>query len=174
YTLAKLYFDLKHYEKAKYLFEEIYYDSLYQNSASQYIETINKKIQIQDKYKQKIPLQRQGTHFFINAIINDNIKVKLLIDTGASITLINDLLIKDLNLDLTTLKTIKLNTANGVVTAYSTKVQKFSINNLSFDNFQITISKLNKKLDGLLGMNYLKHFDFYIDQDDAILYLNPH
>ena len=173
YTLAKLYLYLKNYEKAKYLLEEIYYDSLYQNSASQYIDAINKKMKIVEKFKQKIPLQRQGTHFYINAIINKNIKVKLLIDTGASLTLINDLLIQDLNLDLSSLKTIHLNTANGLVKAYSAKVESFSINNLSFNNFEISISKLNKELDGLLGMNYLKHFDFYIDQDDAILYLNP-
>ena len=173
YTLAKLYFDIKDYEKAKYLFEAIYYDSLYQNNVSQYIDAINKKLKIQEKFKQKIPLQKKGSHFYINAIINDNIKVKLLIDTGASITLINNLLIQDLNLDLSSRKTIHLTTANGVVKAYSIKVESFSINNLSFNNFEISISKLNKGLDGLLGMNYLKHFDFYIDQDDAILYLNP-
>jgi clan AA aspartic protease (TIGR02281 family) len=173
YTLAKLYFDFKDYGKAKYLFENIYYDSLYQKNVSHYIDIINKKIQIQEKFQQKIPLQKQGTHFYINAIINRNIKVKLLIDTGASITLINDLLVKDLNLNLSSLKTIYLHTANGVVKTYSTKVESFSINNLSFNNFEVTIGKLNKNLDGLLGMNYLKNFDFYIDQDDAILYLNP-
>ena len=171
YTLAKLYFNLKHYEKSKNLFEEIYYDGLYQNSIAKYIESINKKIKIRAKFKQKIPLQREGNHFYINATINENIKVKLLIDTGATITLINAHLFK--NLDLTTFKTINLSTANGIVKAYITKVEKFSINNLSFDNFEISISKLNKELDGLLGMNYLKNFDFYIDQDDSILYLNP-
>ena len=171
YVLAKLYFDLKYYEKAKDMFEEISSNELYQNKILAYLNTINKKIKIREKFTQKIFLDKKGTHFFIEAKINDSIKVKLLIDTGASLTLIDNKVFEEL--DLSKLKTVNLNTANGTVRANITNVDSFSINDLSFSNFEISISSLNTDFDGLLGMNYLMNFDFYIDQDDAILYLNP-
>ena len=32
----------------------------------------------------------------------------------------------------------------------------------------------NKKFDGLLGMNFLRHFKFFIDQNEPKLQLSPH
>ena len=31
----------------------------------------------------------------------------------------------------------------------------------------------NKKFDGLLGMNFLRHFEFFIDQNEHKLQLSP-
>lgn len=171
YALAKLYFDLKYYEKAKYLFEEIASNELYENNILEYIKTINKKLKIKEKFTQKINLEKRDTHFFINALINETIQVKLLIDTGASLTLIDENIFKEV--ELNSLESINLNTANGVVQAKVTNVESFSINDFKFNDFKISISSLNSDFDGLLGMNYLKNFDFYIDQEEAVLYLNP-
>lgn len=171
YLLAKLYLDLKYYEKSKYIFESIGTDYLYRNKIVEFLALINKKITLQEKFNKKIFLQKKGTHFFVHAMINNTTKVKLLIDTGASLTLIDTKILA--SLDINDFENINLNTANGTVLAKLTKVDNFAIDNFDFDNFEISISSLNSDFDGLLGMNYLKNFDFYIDQDDAILYLNP-
>jgi len=171
HQLAKIYYDLKYYKKSKILLEDITQDYIYINEVKKTISNIEKTKKLNQKYKTKIKLQKSNNHFYINAIINNNLKIKLLIDTGASLTFINEKLF--LNLDKSTLKPILLNTANGVLKSYILILDNFSIQNIGFDSFEVTIGDINGPYDGLLGMNYLKNFDFYIDQEKSILYLNP-
>ena len=44
------------------------------------------------------------------------------------------------------------------------------------ENIEVgVISELDgAPFDGLLGMNYLRHFEFFIDQNERTLQLSPH
>lgn len=115
-----------------------------------------------------IPLKKYNDHFIVEVFL-DQQSFNLLIDTGASYIFIDsdksyffDLLRDDLI----------LNTANGKMEASLYKVETLNIGNLEIKDINITSADFTQEgIDGLLGMNFFKLFDFNIDQKNAILYL---
>jgi len=173
YLLAFEYFELNSFDESKELLEQIVYDDTYKNKVEELLSLINKKINLSQRFTRKIVLEKKGTHFYITALLNNQKEVKLLLDTGASITLIDDSIIN--SLEHNTIDTeVRLNTAGGIITAKKIQLNSFAINDNEVDKINIISSPMNNGgFDGLLGMNYFKQFDFYIDQKSAILYLSP-
>lgn len=121
-----------------------------------------------------IPLIRIGDHFLIDALLNNTQQVRLLIDTGASMTILtpgfmerNDISYVDSN------KKRLFNTANGQVSAPIYTIESLSLGEWQVNQIEIAILPLDNEttFNGLLGMNFLKHFQFFIDQNDANLRL---
>jgi len=124
---------------------------------------------------QSIPLNRQGEHFIVQALINDNYNVSLLLDTGASISLLSESAFNALReySDVVYVKDSTLNTAGGQVSASIYQVAKFEIQGYTINDFDFAVSPFVSELnDGLLGMNFLRAFDFHIDQKNSVLVLN--
>jgi clan AA aspartic protease (TIGR02281 family) len=162
--LSQIYSDLNQYQKAKELLEEIDEDSIYYTKVQ---NTIN-KMELKS-YQYIIPLEKIGSHYAINLTI-DNTPLKLLLDTGATYTFINSEKLPSVELG----REIVLTTAGGNIIANLAKAESLKIGELELKNFMLTIAPFpQKKEDGLLGMNFFKKFDFKINQDKNILYLNP-
>jgi len=173
FMLAKLYFDLNSLDKAKELLQQISYDETYKNQVQQLLTLINKKIELSQKFSQTIALEKVGTHFLIKAVLNEEVAVKLLLDTGASMTVINDSIINKIEHTITNDK-IRMNTAGGIVSAKIVRIDSFLMEEVLSTNIEVISSPLKDNIfDGLLGMSFLKQFDFYIDQENSTLYLNP-
>ena len=171
FTLGKLYFELNHYSKAKDLLEQLLSDDTYKNKAQYLLSMINKKIELAEKFSRQIQLEKKGTHFLVKAILNDDVDVTLLLDTGASMSVIDSSIIEQLTYEVIKEKVL-MNTAGGIVSAKQVQIDSFMIDDSRLNSMQVISSKIkNEDFDGLLGMNYLMKFDFYIDQDDAVLYL---
>lgn len=172
YILAKQYFDLNNYDMAKELLNKLVNDETYKNEAKEILALINKKIELSQKFTKKIKLQKNGDHFLIKAILNEDVTVTLLLDTGASVTIIDDSIMNKINYTMTN-QNVELNTAGGFVTAKQVLIKTFSIDDTIVKDMQIVISKMyDNSFDGLLGMSFFRQFDFYIDQKNSILYLN--
>ncbi|PKG85606.1 hypothetical protein CXF85_02085 [Colwellia sp. 75C3] len=123
---------------------------------------------------QSIPLSRQGEHFIVQALMNDTFKVSLMLDTGASISLLSEPAFEALNQysEVFYIEDVNLNTAGGTVTASIYQVAEFSIQGYIVNDFVFAVSPfVSEGNDGLLGMNFLKHFDFHIDQNNGLLVL---
>lgn len=123
---------------------------------------------------QSIPLNRQGEHFIVQALINDTVRLSLMIDTGASISLLSESAFDTLNRNsnATYVKELTFNTAGGQVTSSIYQVDEFSIQGYTVNNFVFSVNPyVNERYDGLLGMNFLKNFDFHIDQNNNVLLL---
>lgn len=121
-----------------------------------------------------IPLLRIGDHFLVDALLNDTQQVRLLIDTGASMTILTPDFLERNNLSyLDTNKRRLFNTANGQVSAPIYKIESLSLGEWQVNQIEIGIMPLDNEttFNGLLGMNFLKHFQFFIDQNDANLRL---
>lgn len=168
YLVAKEHLNFANYIKSKELFESMDTSSVYYNESQQFLNHINKKLQLSQKFSHKIKLKKSNNHFLINAQVNGQ-AITLLIDTGVTYTLVKEEIIQD---DLKDKQSIQVNTANGVKQAYLGKVDSFKVQGLELNNMDISSSDLDDEhIDGLLGMSFLKHFDFYIDQEEAVLYL---
>ena len=76
--------------------------------------------------------------------------------------------------DASYLREIQLNTAGGVVTAQLYRLSSLSLGSDRVTDLEIAINPHSStKFDGLLGMNFLRHFEFAIDQSSNRLRLRP-
>jgi len=164
--LSKVYIKLKDYKRAtEVLKDNIDEDSIYYKSANKLIKDI--KENPDNKYSHKVPLVKIGENQYGVDVRIDDIPIRLLIDTGATLTLVDSSFIAYNNIS----KDVILNTAGGLIVANSTYVL-LEVNDIRFDNFKITTTPFSQNgINGLLGMDFLKHFDFKIDQDNNYLYL---
>jgi len=123
---------------------------------------------------ESIPMSRQGEHFIVEGSMNDNFEVSLMLDTGASISLLSEQAFDALSRysDVTYIKDLQLNTAGGKIIASIYQVAEFSIQDYRVKDFSFAVSSFSSNHnDGLLGMNFLRNFDFHIDQDNSLLIL---
>ena len=123
---------------------------------------------------QGAPLIRRGSHFVVEATLNGSERLKLIIDTGASLTIIKpERLRSSINDNLDHYPTYRFSTANGVVRAPVLKVSSLAIAEFEVTNMEVGgLALINTEgVDGLLGMNFLKHFRFFIDQQNNVLRL---
>ncbi len=110
-----------------------------------------------------IKLTARGSHYLVKGIINDDIETELMIDTGASFTVINQTLLNSLNTPANYLGTLEVNTANGIVEAARYQLETFQVGQQRIRNFEVLVIK-NHAGYGLLGMNFLENFKFNINQ----------
>jgi len=122
-----------------------------------------------------IPLIRQGEHFLIDARINGRVTVRLLIDTGASMTVLRDDLLATAGIAKPARPSLQLfSTANGLVEGAVYRLDEVSVGDQTVTNIEVAALALAnlRSADGLLGMNFLKHFKFFIDQNKSELRLS--
>lgn len=121
----------------------------------------------------KIPLQRTGNQYYVAALFNNRTELLLLLDTGASITVLSAAAFAALQADAPSLGERPLATANGVVMATIYRIRSLAVGSRSVNGLEIAVVE---QLDeggvvGLLGMDYLEHFDYAIDRQQDALYL---
>lgn len=121
----------------------------------------------------EISLRRAGNQFVAAALLDGEVELQLLIDTGAATTIVDAKVLAAYGYDLRSKPQQLFLTANGVVEA-----PVLSLNTLSLSTATtsaITVGALplamSHGVDGLLGMNFLRHYDFRIDQGRAVLEL---
>jgi len=121
-----------------------------------------------------IPLHRSGNHFIVDARPAHGRSIRLLIDTGASLTIFTPDVLEQRGIRYQdTGRTGVFNTANGPVRAPVYKLDFLSVGDWQVNNLEIGVLDLGSRsgMDGLLGMNFLNHFQFFIDQNEALLRL---
>jgi clan AA aspartic protease (TIGR02281 family) len=120
-----------------------------------------------------IPLLRSGSHFLVDARLGSQ-QARLLIDTGASLTMLTpDALNRRGVAAQATGKTGLFNTANGRVSAPIYRLDALSVGDWQVSDLDVGVLELGEPgIDGLLGMNFLRHFQFFIDQNEALLRLS--
>ncbi|WP_171022171.1 retropepsin-like aspartic protease family protein [Thalassotalea litorea] len=125
---------------------------------------------------QAIKLNKLNEHFMVNARINKQYRTNLMIDTGASITVLSEAYFNALKEsgDIRVNRQLEINTAAGNQAAYSVIVEYFNIGEHQLEDFEIVVMELPgfEHADGLLGMNFLKQFKFEIDQENSLLFLS--
>jgi clan AA aspartic protease (TIGR02281 family) len=122
-----------------------------------------------------IPLTRSGQHFLVAAGPGNAGSLRLLIDTGASMTMVTPGALQRQGIRYRdTGQSRVFNTANGPVRAPIYILETLSVGDWSVQQLEIGVLELGGQtgVDGLLGMNFLKHFRFFIDQNDSMLRLS--
>jgi clan AA aspartic protease (TIGR02281 family) len=122
-----------------------------------------------------IPLTRRGQHFLVDVHTGDDGRLRLLIDTGASMTIVTPAALQQPGVAYRdTGRTRVFNTANGPVRASIYVIDTLSVGDWYIRDLEIGVLELGGQadMDGLLGMNFLSHFRFFIDQNESLLRLS--
>ncbi len=122
-----------------------------------------------------IPLHRSGNHFIVDARPASGRNIQLLIDTGASLTMLTPNVLEQRGIRYQNTGRVRVfNTANGPVRAPIYILDSLSVGDWQVNQLEVGILDLSgsSNVDGLLGMNFLRHFQFFIDQNEALLLLS--
>lgn len=124
-------------------------------------------------YGTNVSLQRYGNQYLLPVLFNDRVELTLLLDTGASMTVLSAAAFKVLRPAATPLGERALTTANGIVVAQVFRIPSVAVGGRRVDDLAVAVvEQLDEAgLPGLLGMDYLDNFQFSIDRQDDALYL---
>ena len=121
-----------------------------------------------------IPLKQFGDQYVVVAKLSSN-PVALLIDTGASVTAISKQYFDNLSIRYKTnhIGRFSIGTAGGSIMASMYQFKALTINHVTVQNLPVVILPMQsiENADGLLGMNFLREFDFKIDQRQAVMFI---
>jgi clan AA aspartic protease (TIGR02281 family) len=174
--LAEAYLALGNGERAKDTLQMIAFAPQVNNQVNLLMDRIENRAPIRLDNSSPVSLIPAGDHYLVHMQINGGEMLTLMLDTGASITAINARAADRLGLDVQGARKYGwFNTAGGVVRAPILTVHSLSAAGQAIQNLEMAIMDIqsSKPIDGLLGMNYLKHFEFYIDQNANIMHLIP-
>ena len=171
YQLAEVQVQLRLYEQALYSLYFILQDAVMGSKA----QALEQRIKTKLRFAQGItvPLAKEGAHHIVEASLRSG-TVRLLLDTGASITTLTPSAARRLNISYDQSHSITVATAGGLVAAPLIEVTEFAVGEAAVDRLQVGILPLPDldKFDGLLGMNFLQQFASSIDQQQGLLHLD--
>jgi clan AA aspartic protease (TIGR02281 family) len=124
-----------------------------------------------------IPLQKIGGSFVVQANLNNERTAHLIVDTGASMTVLSSNIAIDLGiLGTTDNELLTVNTAGGSVQVNMNYLSLLQVGTAQAKNVAVAIHDLPdipEQIEGLLGMSFLKHFLVTLDAEHARLILRP-
>jgi len=164
------------YDRSQQLLDVLVHHSEYSQQAIALLTKNEHQISLLKSGGVPVPVIKQGDHFIVSAVVNDLEPIKLIIDTGASITVLAPYVVQSLGIqEEDALKLMDFNTANGIVTAPVVNIEKLNIQNHVVRNLRVGVLPAfnNSNIQGLLGMNFLRQFSFFINQENLTLELSP-
>lgn len=134
------------------------------------------KIESRNTPNLAIPLQKIGEQYLVSVFI-DNHPITLLIDTGASISLLTESKYQQM-LNSTTpvfIRNTNLQTAGGTLNAPVYQYEQIEIAGITREKPHFVVVELEqmRQFDGLLGMDFFRSYHFIIDQQNNQLLLSP-
>lgn len=121
-----------------------------------------------------VPLERRGDGYLVEVTLDDQATLKLLVDTGASMTaLTRDSFRRLYRPGFILLGTRLFNTANGYTRGEIYSAPALTLGEERLEDIAIAVLdfKTMDDIDGLLGMNVLRQFHFEIDQSAGAMHI---
>ena len=126
------------------------------------------------KTKASVPFERQGSVVVVDATLNRRTTARLVVDTGASYTLISNATARELNIDTgNNPRTVPFQTANGTIQAPLVSLDSITVGGIEVRNLTAAIHDISaeSKVAGLLGLDFLSNFRMDIDTQKGLLNL---
>ncbi|WP_293751744.1 retropepsin-like aspartic protease [uncultured Paraglaciecola sp.] len=121
-----------------------------------------------------INLKKYADQYVIQGSLSGN-PVSLLIDTGASVTAISKQYFNRLSnrYKVNYLGRFSIGTAAGSIMASMYQFRELTFGHVTVENLPVVILPMGEfdNADGLLGMNFLREFDFKIDQRQSVIFI---
>jgi predicted aspartyl protease len=122
-------------------------------------------------------INRTGNLIVVQAIINGKGPYDMIVDTGASTTLITPIVARRTGVRMDG-ATAKATGANGNTTATLARSNSFALGSIEVKNLQVAVMSLTAvsratglRVGGVIGFNFLKHFRVTIDYSARAMWL---
>ncbi len=116
-------------------------------------------------------------HITVPVVLNRSLTVRVLVDTGAGITIISRELARELGLEETPGSAITLKTMAMDIQAQKARLESIQVGELTRTNFPVAITDLplgeRRQFAGILGMDFLNNYKIHIDNDTQRMRLTP-
>jgi len=124
-----------------------------------------------------IPFERTAEGLIlVEVILNDRVKTRMILDTGANLVVITEELFKKLNQEVSFKdEVIKLKTNCGEVEGRSLMIQRIELGHATKQNVKSVITPNNDAFsgfDGVLGLSFLRDFRLMIDYENGKIILS--
>ena len=98
---------------------------------------------------------------------------RLVLDTGAAATTLTPQVIEKIgHSPRDGYRKARVHTATGEEHGYWLRVAKFTVLDVTTPNFALTVFPLGQQdIDGLVGMNFLRHFNFEVRPEERLIHL---
>ena len=121
-----------------------------------------------------IPFRRAGSMMLVDAVVDKVVKSRLLVDTGATFTVISTAIARQLALNLDNAALIPLQSASGVFLAPLTKVKSIAVGDAIAQDVEVIVHDIAQgSTGGLLGMSFLDNFQVTINTTVERMILSP-
>ncbi len=169
---AEIHYQLHDYSRSLALLDYLLSDLKWGKVAQQ----LKRKIDTKIRAKEGIALTQQNGHYIVSGVIDNSHQVKLLIDTGATLSVISTRFFKQLenSSQAEFLHNTMMSTANGQLVVPVYRFKKFEIAGRAVNDIEFAVMDLPsmEASQGLLGMNFLRNFRFNMDQENSLLFLD--
>lgn len=117
-----------------------------------------------------VPIEVSGSKFFVWVTVNGTQSARLLLDTGASITVLNPRLMARLGVDVpaTAPKMRMTVVGGGTLSVPQARVKSLTVGDVSVENIDVGVIEVfpsSTGVDGLIGANFLAHFKVTVDRN---------
>lgn len=140
-------------------------------------QRLQKQREEEERMPKKVTFFREGQGIILNVTLNKKVDASLILDTGASLIILRKDIAKKLGMDVDRVKPdAKLTLADGrKIDAKYIVLESVEAQNVEARNVEaaVMLEELRdiKFDDGLLGMSFLRRFNFKIDQKEKKLIL---
>lgn len=124
--------------------------------------------------KHNVKLTRRGNSFTTNVLLNRKVRADLIVDTGASDTVISGSLAKRLGISVNKGQNVLCQVADGrAVNGKQINIKEIRVGGARVYNVQAVVLDSGEIGDspGLLGMSFLNNFVFKVDAEKELLVL---
>nr|WP_255490901.1 retropepsin-like aspartic protease [Spartinivicinus marinus] len=169
---AEIHYQLNDFPRSLALLDYLLADVKWGNVARQLKHKIATKI----RAKEGIALRQNNGHYIVSGVIDNSHQVELLIDTGATLSVVSTRFFKQLgnNSEAEFLHNTMMSTANGQLVVPVYRFKRFEIAGRAVNDIEFAVMDLPSMevSQGLLGMNFLRNFRFNMDQENSLLFLD--
>ncbi|GJL64871.1 MAG: hypothetical protein NPIRA04_35250 [Nitrospirales bacterium] len=142
-----------------------------------FIDELGQSSQDEQSEAITIPVTSYGGSLLVTVQLNQTREVQLILDTGATMTVLS----QDVALDLGLISSSKTQlttvyTAGGPIQVNVSTVDSIQAGTAQVHDVDVAIHDLpdgQKGIDGLLGMSFLNHFLVTLDTNQGLLHLKP-
>ena len=108
---------------------------------------------------------------------NDSVTAKVLVDTGAGITVLSTSLAEELGLEIESGGSVTLRTMAMDIQAQPGRLDSIQVGNIRRYDFPVVVTELPRgeqtRFNGILGMDFMNHYTIHIDNKRLKIALSP-
>jgi clan AA aspartic protease (TIGR02281 family) len=136
-------------------------------------ELMEKLSQAAGKPIYMVKLNKLGNSNIVEVVVNEKVRTKLVLDTGATSVVISNAIAKQCVPDLSTAETVDFTSVTGSGSGRAVKLSSLRVGTAKVSNVEAIVHDMpsNSTDEGLLGMTFLKHFRVTLDSENSQLWL---